>query len=271
MFYDALYIFLHLVSDYLSAVAELCSLCLLLRQLCVPGIGVLLSRGTVTDIKQMEGKVASAEHPRGVPLSPKLMVDSVADWPLHRVVDHLRNKEKDDKDVDVDCRLFHTSGIRLFNSIIGELAENYSVSRGKMCRWLSYHGIEIARCDKLLNDLLVVHNQVRRVAIENNSPAIAGIQESLSPYMPLEEDGKRVSFYVYNSWVLSAFNKLAEVCGVSASQVTQVFILRSVLTCDLPLMMSVAGRIQSESDWWDKWVKYRIGMMDIAVALWGSG
>lgn len=212
------------------------------------------------------------EKPRGVPLSPKSMVDSVADWPLHQVVDHLRQKEKEDKvDVEVDCRLFHTSGIRLFNSITGELAENYGVSRGKMCRWLSYHGIEIARCDRLLNDLSSAYSQIRKAAIESNSHAIASIQEGASPYAPMEEEGKRVNFYVYNSWVLSDFNKLAEVCGVVASQVAQVFILRSVLTCDLPQMVSVAARIQAESDWWDKWVKYRLGTMEMAVALWGSG
>jgi hypothetical protein len=209
--------------------------------------------------------------PRGVSLSPKSMVDSVADWPLHRVVKHLRNKEKEDKgDVEADCRLFYTSGIRLFSSITGELAENYGVSRGKMCRWMSYHGVEIARCDRLLNDLSSAYSRVRRIAIESNSHAIAGIQESVSPYTPMEEDGKRTNFYVYNSWVLSDFNKLAEICGVAASQVAQVFILRSVLTCDLPQMVNIAGRIQVESDWWDKWVKYRIGMMELAVAVWGS-
>lgn len=210
--------------------------------------------------------------PRGVSLSPKSMVDSVADWPLHRVVEHLRRKEKEEKsDVETDCRLFHTSGIRLFNSITGELAESYGVSRGKMCRWLSYHGVEIARGDRLLNDLSSVYSDVRRVAIESNSHAIAGIQESPSPYAPKEEDGKRINFYVYNSWVLSDFNKLAEICGVVASQVAQVFILRSVLTCDLPQMTNIADRIQAEADWWDKWVRYRVGMMEMAVALWRAG
>ncbi len=218
----------------------------------------------------MEGKAQQPQ--RGVSISPSAMVDNVADWPLRRVVEHLRRKEKEDKtDVELDCRVFHTSGIRLFRPIVDELAAEYDVSRGRMCRWLSYHGLEIARSDRLLGLLSDVHSRIRRIAIERNSYAVAGIQESVSPYTPLEEEGKRTSFYIYNSWVLSGFSSLSEVCGVPVSLVAQIFMLHSAVTCDLPHMANVAGRIRAESDWWDKWVKYRTRVLELAVSLWGSG
>ena len=209
----------------------------------------------------------------GVSLSPRAMVDSVADWPLHQVVDHLRKKEKEDKDkggAEADCRMFHTSGVRFFCSIVDELAANYGVSRGKMCRWLSYHGVSIAREDALLGELLKVNARIRKAALAEDSPTIADIQDNLVPYTPLDEDGRRVSFYVYSSWVLSAFSELARVCGVHPCQVAQVFMVRSILTCDLPVLENVVERLERESATWDKWMRFRLGVLEIAVAVWGS-
>jgi hypothetical protein len=199
------------------------------------------------------------------------MVDSVADWPLHRVVEYLRKKEKDDKgDVELDCRLYYTSGIRMFGSIVDELAHEYDVSKGRMCRWLSYHGAVIAKEDILLGNLSGLCDKTRQLALTSNSGAVASIQDGLTPYAPVEEDGRRVSFFVYNSWVLSDFNGLAQVCGVAPSQVAQVYMLRSVLTCDLPILQGVLIRIQKESDWWGKWMRYRLSALEMAISLWES-
>lgn len=212
---------------------------------------------------------------QGVSLSPKTMVDSVADWPLRLVVEHLRKKEKIDKEkgkgvIEFDCRMFHTSGIRFFCSIVDEVAASYDVSRGKMCRWLSYHGIALARENVLLGKLSDVNASIRRAALTGDSPETADIQDSLVPYTPLDEDGRRVSFYVYGSWVLSEFGELARICGVHPSQVAQVFMLRSILTCDLPVLENVAERLKRESETWNKWMRFRLGVLEIAVAVWGS-
>ena len=208
---------------------------------------------------------------RSVSLSPKAMVDSVADWPLHQVVEHLRKKEKEDTgDVEVDCRLFHTSGIRMFSTIVDELADNYDVSRGRMCRWLSYHGVEMAKQDKVISDLQTVFSATRKLALEGDSHSITDIRENVVPYSPIGEDGKRVSFYVYNSWVLSDFTKLGQMCGVSPAQAAQVYMIRSILTCDLPALSGVAARLQAESNWWSKWMRYRVNALEIAVSMWGD-
>jgi len=210
------------------------------------------------------------DKPRGVPISPKAMVDSLADWPLHRVVEYLRGKEKDDKSIaDADCRMYYTSGIRMFSTIVDELAESYGVpSKGRMSRYLSYHGVEIARQDKVLSDLQVLFSQIRKSALGQDSQPITDIQENTVSYSPKEVDGKRISFYVYSTWVLSEFNKLAQLCGVAPAQVAQVYMTRSILTCDLVSLSGVAKRLKAESDWWDRWMKYRLGVLELSVSLW---
>jgi len=204
-----------------------------------------------------------------------MVAESVAEWPLHRVVEHLRRKEKEEKDkgaLDMDCRMFSRSGIRLFLPVAEELAEYYDVSKGKMCRWLSYHGIAFAREDGSITSLSQTFSKVRRTALERDSRAIANIQNVQAPYAPLDEDGRRVDFYVYSSWVTSAFGDIAQQCGVAPAQVAQIYMVRSMLTCDLPLVGGVVGnRLQREWDWWGKWMVYRAKTLDMAVDLWDDG
>jgi len=203
------------------------------------------------------------------------MVDSVADWPLPRVVEYLRKKEKEDKDkgvMDTDCRLFYTSGIRMFSTIVDELADGYGVSsRGQMSRYLSYHGAEIAKQDRAIADLQKVFSRIRKSALDKDSQSITDIQESGLSYSPREPEGKRISFYVYSSWVVSDFTRFGQLCGVHPVQVAQVYMVRSILTSDLPSLSGVAGRLKVESDWWDKWMKYRFSVLELSVAIWDGG
>jgi len=228
----------------------------------------------MTGNKQLEqSQEQSQEQLPVVNLSPKAMVDNVSDWSLRQVVDHLRKKEKEDKIKgysESDCRVFHSSSVRFFCSIVDEIAASYGASRGKVCRWLSYHGIAIAREDTLICRLLESYSKVRREALVGDSPAVADILDSLIPYAPSDEDGRRVSFYVYSSWTLSEFEELARVCGTHTCQVAQIFMLRSVLTCDLPILENVADRIKRELDTWDRWMRFRAGVLNIVVAVWGS-
>lgn len=211
------------------------------------------------------------ETRRGVPLSPSTMIDSVADWPLHRVVEHLRKKEKEDKaEVDMDCRLFHTSSISLFFSVVDELAEYYGVSRGRICRWLSYHGAAIAKEDSIVGELGKVHSQVRRSVLKGGGRAVAGIQSNCVPYAPESEESGRFSMYVYNTWVLSDFTTYGVVCGVAPFQAAQVYMARSILTCDLPIIGDMAAQLREESAWWDRWMRYRSGSLQMGVAMWGA-
>lgn len=213
-------------------------------------------------------------RPRGVPLSPKSMVDSVADWPLHRVVEHLQKIEKEDKDkgsMSTDCRLFYTSGIRMFSTIVDELADGYGLSsRGQMSRYLSYHGAEIAKQDRAIADLQKVFTGIRKSALDKDSQSITDIQESGLSYSPREPEGKRVSFYVYSSWAVSDFTKFGQLCGVHPAQVAQVYMIRSILTGDMPSLVGVAGRLQAESLWWDRWMKYRLSVLELSVAMWND-
>ena len=208
-------------------------------------------------------------RPRGVQLSPKTMVDSVADWPLHRVVEHLRKKEKDDKERDQDCRVFSRSSIRFLNTVIDEVASEFDVSRGRITRWLSYHGLEIFRADKVISDLSKLYIQLRRQSVQTNDPDIASIINAPIPYSPADSDDERTSYRVY-MWVQADIEDLAGVCGAHSGRIVQMAMARSILTADIPVLETVSARLRTESERWDRWMKFRQGQLEIAVSIWGT-
>lgn len=213
------------------------------------------------------------DNPRPVPISPSAMVDSVADWPLHRVVEHLRQKEKDDPargGLETDCRLFCNSSIKFFTAVVDEVAAYYDVSRGKSSRWLSYHAIFIAREDTMLQRMRKSFDNIRRMALTADDPDLVDIVEAKINYSPFVSSVSRGSFYVHSSWVASEFNTLSRICAVSTCQVAQVFMIRSLLTSDLPALTGVLPRLVRESERWDIWMKHRLDVMDIAASMWGS-
>ena len=209
------------------------------------------------------------DRPRGVSISPRAMTDSVADWPLHRVVEHLKKKEHDDKDYCQDCRVYSRSSIRFLNPILGELASEFDVSVGKITRFLSYHGLSIFREDATVSSLRVSYGLLRRRSLQSNDPDMAAIIDSPIPYSPADICDDRASYRVY-LWVHSDVEEMSQICGMFIGRVVQLAIVRSVLTCDLPILESVRERLSTESDRWDRWMKYRLGQMDMAVAIWGT-
>lgn len=221
-----------------------------------------------------ESSVLGSGPGGAVSLSPREMVDSVADWPLHRVIEHLRKKEKDDKEegrLSSDCRMFCRTGIALFDSVVDELATQYGVTKGRMSRWMSYHGVAIAQSDALLGELSVVGTRVRRLALAENSADIASLNDSVTPYSPHDlETRTPSSFYLYGPWVMATFSELARVCGVYPGQVAQLFIMRSALTSDLPTIAGATERLQCESERWDKWMRWRARALEAAIEIWGS-
>ena len=208
-------------------------------------------------------------RPRGVPLSPKSMVDSVADWPLHRVVELLRKKEKEEKERDQDCRVFSRSSIRFLNTVIDEVASEFDVSRGRITRWLSYHGLEIFRVDKVISDLSKSYAQLRRQAVQTNDPDIASIIDAPIPYSPADSDDERTSYRVY-MWVQADIEDLAKVCGAYSGRIVQMAMTRSILTADIPVLETVSSRLRTESERWDRWMKFRLGQLEMAVSIWGT-
>jgi len=208
-------------------------------------------------------------QPRKVSLSPKSMVDSVADWPLHQVVEHLRKKEKEDQERDQDCRIFSRSSIRFLNTVIEEVASEFDVSRGRITRWLSYHGLAMLRENRTMADLTKVYAQLRRQAVQTNDPDIASIINASVPYTPADSDDDRTSYRVY-MWVQSDIDDLSKVCGTYPGRIVQLAMSRSILTADMPVLEAVSDRLRTESERWDRWMKFRLGQLEIAVSIWGT-
>jgi len=198
-------------------------------------------------------------RPRGVPLSPKTMVDSVADWPLHRVVEYLRQKEKDDR--QPTATIFCRSSIKSLMPVIGELAGRYRVSRNRMCSWLAYHGIRLAREDTIVGRLSSVWGKLRQSSLLADDVDTIDLMQSFLPYSPRIQEDRRCNLSVYD-WVSSEFDELAEVCGVPRFRIVQVYIAKSVLSDDVDNIAGVASRLATEVERWDWWMRIRLGALE---------
>ncbi len=198
-------------------------------------------------------------RPRGVSLSPKTMVDSVADWPLHRVVEHLRQKEKEDRPptVFVTCR----SVIKSLSDVVRDVANSYNVSHNRVCDWLSYHGVMIAREDATIGKMASVCARLRRDCLLADDTDTLDMMNSLLPYSPRIQDSMFYRLSVYD-WVSSEFEDLAVVCGVPKFRVVQVFMSKSVLSDDTDRVAGIASRLVDEVVRWDKWMAKRLGMLE---------
>ena len=169
--------------------------------------------------------------PRGVSLSPKSMVDSVADWPLHRVVEHLRKKEKEERDKGKESaqpnRMFCRSTVKSLVDIIDSMAGGYGISRNKMSRYLSYHGITIAREDTTIARLAKAQSFIRDACLLDDDTDTLDIMNSLMPYSPRVSDDNSVHLLIYDAWVASDFEDMARVCSVFKYRIVQVYLIKS--------------------------------------------
>jgi len=182
----------------------------------------------------------------------------------------LRKKEKEEKRDAPDTRLYSRSSIRFLSTIIEEVAVAFGLTRGRMSRCLSYHGASILQDDSIVRGLVTYYSEVRKLAVEKDNPDIAGILTGLIAYTPGAVDAVKTSFLVYDGRILSEIEDMAQVCGVFPGQVAQVAMLRSLLTCDSPVLSAVTERLVRESKRWDVWMSFRLSVLEVAVARWES-
>lgn len=200
--------------------------------------------------------------PRGVPLSPKSMVDSMSDWPLHQVVEHLRKKEKEEKPTttSVHCR----SSIKSFVTMIDELAASYAVPRNRMSCWLAFQGLMFAREDATVTKLKSTQAKVRKASLQVDDTDTIDMMNSLIPYSPRIQESVDVQLLMYD-WVSSEFDDLSRVCGVSRHQIVQIYQSKSMLTDDVTSLSGVAVRLVQEVARWDLWMGFRLGALERLV------
>jgi len=197
-----------------------------------------------------------------VNLSPKAMVDSVAEWPLHRVVDHLRRKEQESGVAPEESRISYRSNIRMLTSAVSDAAKSYGVSQSKLCRWLSFHAISMAKDDTMLTDMVAKYAQLTRVGLEAADADVLDILNAIVPYSPKNVAEHAGMLHLYAPWIRSEFQELAVVCGVYAYRIVQVFIMRSIMTGDHEDMVNLMREFTIESERWDKWMRMRLGAIE---------
>jgi len=204
---------------------------------------------------------------RGVNIAPSSMVEeSIAEWPLHRVVDFLRRREKEEKPVLQSVRLHCRSTIKSLVDIIDSLVIEYHVQqRSKMCRWLSYHAVMIARDDAVVSRLAAAQTILRNACLVEDDTDTLDIMHSLTPYSPRFVDESDAGLSLYDTWVASDFEEYARVCGVHRYRITQVYIVKSILSGDTGRFGETAMRLRREVERWDTWMDFRLGATENLV------
>jgi len=204
--------------------------------------------------------VNSSRSNKAVNLSPDAASESVADWPLAQVIDYLKQKDKDKPNNKGEyCRVSYRTNIRLLSDVIVDASSRYHVSQSQMSKWISFHAISMAQDDIVVSSLVVKHNELIRVGLQDADADMLDVLHAVVPYSPKHIVEKRGYLRLYDTWVLSGFDELAQACGVWSYRVVQVFMLRSILTYRPPGMEKLAGELELESTRWDKWMRMRLG------------
>ena len=201
-----------------------------------------------------------AEEATVVNLSPAAMVDSVAEWPLQRVVEHLRKKEQEaDAVLEESRRVSYRTSIRMLSSVIGDAAQRYGVSQSKMQRWLSYHAAALVKYDVILTTLGERYAQLTRIGLVEADSDVLDVLNAIVPYTPRSIDERHGVFDLYSAWVRTDFQEAAIACGVHAYRIAQVYMMRSIMTGDHDVMSDLMKEFTLESERWGKWMRMRLG------------
>ncbi len=207
----------------------------------------------------------STDSPRSVPLSPSMAVDSIAEWPLGQVVQYLRKKEKEQTERTQPVPLFCRSAFRSLVDVLDALATSYGVSRNRMSRWASYHGLAIAQESSIVVRMSAALSTVRSACLLDDDTDTLDIMNNLSAYAPRFVVAEVTQLQLYGPWIGSEYDELSRTCSVYKYRVAQVYIIKSVLSDDLTRLGETAVRLQMELDRWDTWMKMRLAALENLV------
>ncbi|MGR3295833.1 MAG: hypothetical protein ACUZ8A_06365 [Candidatus Bathyanammoxibius sp.] len=207
----------------------------------------------------------STDNPQSVSLSPTAAVDSIAEWPLGQVVQYLRKKEKEQTERIQAVPLFCRSAFRSLVDVLDALATSYGVSRNRMSRWASYHGLAIAQESSIVTQMSTALSTIRSACLLEDDTDTLDMMKNLSAYAPRFVVAEVTQLQLYGSWVGSEYDELSRTCSVYKYRVAQVYIIKSVLS-DGPDRFGETGvRLQMELDRWDTWMKVRLASLEILV------
>jgi len=121
-----------------------------------------------------------------------------------------------------------------------------------------------AREDAVLRNLSVVWSKLRQTSLLADDVDTIDMMSSMLPYSPRFQEDSRCKLSLYD-WVSSEFEETAEVCGVPKFRITQVYIIKSVLSDDMDQIIGTATRLSDEVSRWDRWMKVRLGALEQLV------
>jgi hypothetical protein len=185
------------------------------------------------------------------------MVDSVASWSLDQVIRYLRKRVQEEKTDVQPVRLHCRSTVRSLSDLIDHLAVLNQVTRVQMSRWISYHGAAIARDDVVVAKIIELQNPLRLACLQDDDTDTLDMMHRLTPYSPRVADTDEAVFYLFDPFVASEFEEIAQVCGVFKYRVAQIFMLKSVLTSPAEGFGETVARFRQEIDRWDMWMRVR--------------
>ena len=187
-------------------------------------------------------------------ISPRSMVDSVAEWPLHQVIEHLRKQEREERiqPGTLSCRY----SLKMFPEAVRHLARGYGVSRNKMTRWLSYHALAICREDDVLVRLRAAQDRIRGVCLLLGDMDTLDIMNGASAYSPRMLDTQRANYSLWDAWVSSEMDDIAYSCGAKMYLVVQLYMMKSLLSESK--RDGVYSVLWDEVERWDRWLGLRM-------------
>jgi hypothetical protein len=187
------------------------------------------------------------------------MVDSVSEWPLHRVVDHLRKKEKDGEKPPssfISCRFYIRSLAEALDYIKKPLG---GLSRSQVCRYLSYHSITLVREDRTLSQIVNARDELLKICLGDGDDDTLAIMNSPNPYAPVLIRERRLNIPVYAEWVASDIEEYADACGVYQWHLVQMFLIKSLLGDEVSEELGGLTRQWGrEVSCWDGWMTRRL-------------
>lgn len=205
------------------------------------------------------------EIPRNVPLSPSTAVDSIAEWPLGQVVQYLRKKEKEETERVQPVMLYCRHAFRSLVTILDSLATSYDVSRNRVSRWASYHGVAIALESPIVSRMSQALTTVRDACLLDDDTDTLDMMNNLSAYAPRFIVAETTQLQIYGPWTGSEYDELARTCSVYKYRVVQIYIMKSILSDETARFGETAVRMQMELDRWDSWMKLRLASLETLV------
>lgn len=188
-----------------------------------------------------------------VSLNPKDAGNGLSDMTIEEVIQTRTDFPEDMHDVTIDGDW----SIHHLRRAVLVLADDTNESYTRVLRHLTLHASALGNSDKdcraKLNDL---YKEAVRMGLIVEDVYLDAVLDSRITYQPAKKDEGRFVIRAWDTAVKDSLQELGQLCGVPCTFVTQVYMVKSLLTSSLVLGDSKKLMVASVDLWYD-WLKTR--------------